>query len=113
MHEMSLMESVLDIVEDEARKAGAGRVTLVRLDIGDLSHVDPDALRFCFEAVVSGTIAEDATLEIKRIRGAGWCLDCSETVALAERFGACPKCGNHRVQMTSGDDMRVAELEVE
>ncbi|MER2606023.1 MAG: hydrogenase maturation nickel metallochaperone HypA [Siculibacillus sp.] len=113
MHEMSLMESVLEIVEDEARKAGATKVKAVRLDIGELSHVEPEAMRFCFEAVVRGTIAGEAVLEIVRVPGQGWCIDCSETVALSERFGACPKCGNHRVQMTAGDDMRVAELEVE
>lgn len=113
MHEMSLMESVLEIVEEEARKAGATRVRAVRLAIGELSHVEPEAMRFCFDAVVHGTIAAEAVLEIERVPGAGWCLDCAETVALTERFGACPKCGNHRVQMTSGDDMRVAELEVE
>lgn len=113
MHEMSLMESVLEIVEDEARRAGATSVKAVRLDIGELSHVEPEALRFCFEAVVDGTIAAGAVLEIVRVPGAGWCLDCAETVPLTERYGACPKCGNHHVQMTAGDDMRVAELEVE
>ena len=113
MHEMSLMESVLEIVEEEVRKAGATKVKAVRLDIGELSSVEPDAMRFCFEAVVAGTVAAEAVLEIVRVPGAGWCIDCSQTVALSERFGACPLCGGHRVQMTSGDDMRVAELEVE
>lgn len=113
MHEMSLMESVLDIVEDEARKAGTTKVKAVKLAIGELSHVEPDAMRFCFEAVTRGSIAEDAVLEIEMVPGRGWCLDCAETVALSERFGACPKCGGHGVQMTGGDDLRVAELEVE
>lgn len=113
MHEMSLMESVMEIVEDEARKAGAKSVKAVKLAIGELSHVEPEAMAFCFEAVVRGSIADGAKLEIERVPGQGWCLDCSETVALSERFGACPKCGNHRVQMTAGEDLRVAELEVE
>ncbi len=113
MHEMSLMESVMEIVEDEARKAGAKAVTVVKLAIGELSHVEPEAMAFCFEAVTRGTVAGGARLEIERVPGQGWCLDCAETVALTERFGCCPKCGNHRVQMTGGDDLRVAELEVE
>jgi len=112
MHEMSLMESVLEIVEDEAKKAGATSVKAVKLVIGELSHVEPEAMAFCFEAVVRGSMAEGARLEIERTPGRGWCLDCAETVALSERFGACPKCGNHRVQMTAGDDLRVGELEV-
>ncbi len=113
MHEMSLMESVLEIVEDEARKAGARTVKTVKLSIGELSHVEPEAMAFCFEAVIRGTLAEGARLEIERVPGRGWCLDCAETVAISERFGACPKCGGHKVQMTGGDELRVAELEVE
>jgi hydrogenase nickel incorporation protein HypA/HybF len=113
MHEMSLMESVLEIVEEEARKAGATSVKLVKLAIGELSHVEPEAMAFCFEAVTRGTLADGATLEIERIAGRGWCIDCAEEVALAERFGACPNCGGFKVQMTGGDDLRVAELEVE
>lgn len=113
MHEMSLMESVLGIVEDAAKKAGATKVKAVRLVIGELSHVEPEAMRFCFEAVVRDTVAAEAVLEIERVPGEGFCIDCGETVPLKERFGACPKCGNHRVQMTAGDDLRVSELEVE
>mgnify|MGYP003339326191 CR=1 FL=1 len=109
---MSLMESVMEIVAEETRKAGARSVKAVRLAIGELSHVEPEAMAFCFEAVTHGTIADGARLEIERVPGAGWCLDCSETVPIKERFGACPKCGNHRVQMTAGDDLRVTELEV-
>lgn len=113
MHEMSLMESVLEIVEDEARKAGVTSIKAVKLIIGELSSVEPEAMAFCFEAVAQGTIIEGARLEIERVPGQGWCLDCGETVTLSERFGACPKCGNYRVQMTAGDDLRVGELEVE
>jgi hydrogenase nickel incorporation protein HypA/HybF len=113
MHEMSLMESVLEIVEDEARRAGAARVKIVKLVIGELSHVEPEAMAFCFEAVTAGTKADGARLEIERTPGRGWCVDCAEEVRLSERFGACPKCGGHKVQMTGGDELRVAELEVE
>ncbi|PAQ07715.1 hydrogenase maturation nickel metallochaperone HypA [Mesorhizobium temperatum] len=112
MHEMSLMESVIEIVCDTARQNGATRVKSVRLDVGVLSNVEPDALMFCYEAVRHGTIADEATLEINRIAGEGWCLDCGKTVALEERFGACPDCGRHRVQMTAGDELKIRDMEV-
>ena len=54
-----------------------------------------------------------ARLDIIRVAGQGWCLDCGKSVPLAERFGACPECGQHHVQMTAGDELRVKELEVE
>lgn len=113
MHEMSLCEGVVALVEDEAAKQGFTRVRTVVLEIGVLGHVAPEAMEFCFEAVSRGTIADGARLAIERVPGAGWCLDCEKTVPLTERFGACPACGRHKVQMTAGDELRVRELEVE
>jgi hydrogenase nickel incorporation protein HypA/HybF len=110
---MALTESIVEIAVEEARKHGARRVTRVFLDIGALSHVEPEALRFCFEAVAAGTIAEGGRLEIERVPGAGWCLDCERSVALAERFGACPQCGRYRVEMTAGDELRIREMEID
>ncbi|MFO1147551.1 MAG: hydrogenase maturation nickel metallochaperone HypA [Alsobacter sp.] len=113
MHEMALAEGLIDLVEEEGRKAQARRVTVVRLSLGALGHVEPEAIRFCFDAVSRGTLAEGATLAIDIVPGAGWCLDCARTVPLSERFGACPDCGQHHVQMTAGDELRLSELEVE
>ncbi len=113
MHEMSLCEGVVSLVEDAARRERFTRVKAVVLELGALGHVAPEAMTFCFDAVSRGTVAEGAALVIETIPGAGWCLDCAKTVPLAERFGACPDCGHHHVQMTSGDELRVRELEVE
>jgi len=112
MHEMALTESVVEIALQEMRKAGARRLTRIVLDIGRLSAVEPEAMRFCFSAVAAGTAAEGAELTIEDVAGAGWCLDCARSVALAERFGPCPECGGFHVQMTAGDEMKIRELEV-
>lgn len=113
MHEMALTESVVALVEEAARSEGFSRTKAIVLEIGMLGHVEPEAMQFCFEAVSRGTIAEGARLDIIRVAGQGWCLDCGKSVPLAERFGACPECGRHHVQMTAGDELRVKELEVE
>ena len=113
MHEVSLVESVVALVEDERRKHGFSRVRTIRLRLGTLGHAEPEALRFCFEAVTSGTIADGARLEIETVPGAGWCSRCQQTVRLEERFSPCPLCGNVHVRMTAGDELRVAEMEVE
>jgi hydrogenase nickel incorporation protein HypA/HybF len=113
MHEMSLIESVVAIVEDERRKQPFSRVRVIRLAIGALGHTEPDALRFCFEAATHGTIADGARLEIDTIAGEGWCPRCCQTVPLKERFAACPSCGDAQVQMTAGGDLRVSDMEVE
>jgi hydrogenase nickel incorporation protein HypA/HybF len=118
MHEVSLIENVLALVEQEQvmqKRTGQAfaRVTLIKLRLGALGHAAPDALRFCFDAVTTGTIAEGSRLEIETIPGAGWCADCRDTVPLVERFAACPVCAGNRVTMTSGDDLRLVEMEVE
>lgn len=112
MHEMALCEGVLRVLEDEAERQSFQRVKAVWLEIGTLSHVEPEAMRFCFEAVMRGTLAEGAVLEIVRPPGEAWCLGCSATVALPERGAACPSCGGYRLQVTGGDEMRIKELEV-
>jgi hydrogenase nickel incorporation protein HypA/HybF len=113
MHERSLIESVVALVEDERRKQPFSRVRVIRLAIGALGHAEPDALRFCFEAAANGTIAEGARLVIETIPGQGWCSRCQQTVELEERFAACPSCGDAQVRMTAGGDLRVSEMEVE
>lgn len=113
MHELALTESIVEIIRDMAKSQGFEKVRVVRLRVDALANVEPDALRFCFDAVARGTVAEGATLDIVRAPGEGWCLDCGKSVALAERFGDCPECGKSHVQMTSGDALRVEELEVD
>ncbi|MBT9292331.1 hydrogenase maturation nickel metallochaperone HypA [Prosthecodimorpha staleyi] len=113
MHEMALCQGVVDLIDEEAARQNFGRVKAVVLEIGVLGHVEPEAMMFCFDAVSRGTRVEGARLVIERVPGAGWCLDCGKTVPLTERFGACPECGRHRVQMTAGDELKLRELEVE
>ena len=65
MHELSIMQSALSLALDQARQAGAARVHTIRLRIGALSGVVPDALEFAFEALTPGTLAEGAQLAIE------------------------------------------------
>ncbi len=113
MHEMSLAEGVLQIMEAQAKAQNFKRVKTVWLEIGELSHVDPEAIAFCFDAVTRGSIADGAKLEIVRTPGQAWCHDCAEQVDVRSLADPCPKCNGHKVQVTSGDDMRVKELEVD
>ena len=113
MHEMSLAEGVLQIVEQSAREQGFARVRSVRLEIGALALVEPEAMRFCFDAVTRGSIADGARLEITTIPGAAWCMRCSDTILIDRRYDACPKCGSHQLQVSGGEAMRVKELEVD
>jgi len=113
MHEVSLMAEIVALVEAEQRKQSFARVLVIRLRVGALGPAEPEALRFCFDAVVSGTVAEGARLEIQDVPGEAWCPCCRLNVPLQERFAACPECGAGGIRMTSGNELRLAELEVE
>jgi hydrogenase nickel incorporation protein HypA/HybF len=113
MHEMSLAEGILRIIEEAAPREGFSRVRVVRLEVGRLAGVELSSLRFCFDAVVRDSIAEEARLEIIKVAGAGWCYDCDREVTIATLYDACPTCGGYRVQATTGLAMRLFDLEVE
>lgn len=114
MHEMSLTESVVRILEDQAATHGFAKVKTVWLEIGELSSVDPESMAFCFGAVAKGSsVAADAVLEIVRVEAQATCLDCTETVRVTARYDPCPKCGGYKLNLIAGEEMRIKELEVE
>jgi hydrogenase nickel incorporation protein HypA/HybF len=113
MHEMSIAESVLQIIEDKARAEGCVKVKTVWLEIGQLAGVEKESLRFCFDVVTRDSVAQDARLEIIETAGQGWCMECACNVAVTARYEPCPSCGSFQIQVTGGEEMRVKELEIE
>ena len=112
MHEMALAESLLGIVIDAARTHDARIVTAVRLELGVLSHIEPEAMRQCFDIVKRASVAGDARLEIHTIDGEAWCMPCAKRVPLARRGAACPACGSYQLQVARGHEMRVMDIEI-
>ncbi len=112
MHEMSLCESILKILEDHAQSQKFEKVKTVWLEIGGLSGVELEAMRFGFDVVTRGTLADHARLEIIEVPGEAWCMPCGKTVLVKQRFDACPNCGSYQLQVTGGEEMKIKELEV-
>lgn len=112
MHELTLAQGIISLIEQQAAEAGFTQVRVVRLEIGAFGGVEEEALRFCFGAAARGTAAENAELDVVHLPGAAWCLECETTVSLAERFAPCPLCGGQLLQVTGGQDLRLRELEV-
>lgn len=113
MHEMSLCEGLLNLVEDQARQKGFSRVHRLRLEIGGFSCIEEAALRFAFDAVTRGTLAEGATLDLVVRPGRALCFDCGHEVTLADRMDPCPECGGGVLMPVGGDDLRVRDIEVD
>ena len=113
MHEMSLCEGVLRVLEEQAAVQRFNKVKAVYLEVGALAGVEVEALRFGFDVVMKTSIAEDARLEIIDVPGQAWCLPCMQQVNINQRFDACPLCGGHQLQVQGGEELRIKELEVE
>lgn len=110
MHELSICRSIVAIV---AERALGQRVTRVRLEIGRLAAVLPDAIRFCFEVCAAGTPLAGAELEIDEIPGRAACDACGLELALAAPVGRCTGCGSGNLRVLCGRELNIKEMETE
>jgi hydrogenase nickel incorporation protein HypA/HybF len=107
VHELGLATSV---VEACAARAAGSRVLRVRVEVGRLVAVLPDALRFCFDVCARGTPVEGAELEIIETPGRAICESCARSVELVSPFGVC-ECGG-MLRIVAGEELRVKDMEV-
>lgn len=106
------MESALNLALEQARQRGAQRVYVVRLRIGALSGVVPEALRFAFEALTPGTPAEGAELLIEEVPARFWCPNCQREFQAEDLLAECPGCRCPSGQLRAGREMELASLEL-
>jgi hydrogenase nickel incorporation protein HypA/HybF len=108
MHELSIANSVVEICAEQAHGARVRRVTL---EIGQLSAVLPEAIRFCFDVCAKDTVVEGAALEIVEMPGQARCLVCGATLDVAVPFGRCT-CGSENLELISGQQLKIRQMEV-
>ncbi|MGL4238668.1 hydrogenase maturation nickel metallochaperone HypA/HybF, partial [Tabrizicola sp.] len=87
-------------------------VRRITLEIGAFAGIEQSALRFGFDAVMRGSVAEGARLEIIDLPARAQCHDCMETVEIMDRLACCPRCGGERLLPEGGDEMRIKDMEV-
>ncbi|MGA1600335.1 MAG: hydrogenase maturation nickel metallochaperone HypA [bacterium] len=108
MHELGITRNIIAIVEEHAQGIPVCRVSL---SIGKLSGVLPEAVRFCFESCVPGTVLEGAVLEIEEPSGRLECRDCGKTFEAEQLYHSCP-CGSFRHVVVEGDELKIKEMEL-
>jgi hydrogenase nickel incorporation protein HypA/HybF len=113
MHEMAIAQSVLQSVRIEARRFPGRHICKVAVRIGELAGVDPEAMRFCFEALVQGTDVAPLELAIDYRPRRQQCQACGRSFVAALEDSACPNCGGTDSRFVGGDELELAYLEVE
>ncbi|MFN2592713.1 MAG: hydrogenase maturation nickel metallochaperone HypA [Candidatus Dormibacteria bacterium] len=106
MHELSITRNIVAIVGDRANGA---KVTRVTLEVGTLSAVVPDAIRFCFDIVARGTALEGAALDIIEVPGLARCRRCGGEVQFSALVGGCP-CGSGDMERLRGEELTIKEM---
>ena len=113
MHEFSIALSIIEIVNQQAEKAGAMVVNEIEIEVGELSGVVLDAMEFAMESAVKGTLAGNARVVFHYIRGKGRCLNCNMEFDIQNVFDPCPFCGAFNPEVRQGKELRVKAINVD
>lgn len=113
MHELSIAESIVEIVGENLSSNGGGKLRSVKVRVGELAGVVPDSLEFCFTALTSGTPMEGAKLDIERTGIVAHCDDCGRDSDVEGLIFKCPICESVHIEIISGNELQVVEIEVE
>jgi hydrogenase nickel incorporation protein HypA/HybF len=113
MHELSIVQNILDIAESEAKKINATKIIKIGLKIGEMSGVVIDSINFCFETLKNNTIARDAELLIDYVPLVGKCKNCCANFQIKNYIFKCNICNDTNIEIISGKELFVDELEVE
>ena len=111
MHELSIAENIVNIVQENLR--GTGLIRSVKIKVGELATVIPDSLEFCFSAVTNGTILENAKLDIEIVPIVAHCENCGTNSEIQGLSFRCKKCGGADVEIVSGNELQVVEIELD
>ena len=104
---------MIEIAEEHARREQATAITSVTIEIGALSGVMPEAVEFAFEACSIDTLAEGATLEIRRIAALGRCQECGAESELESLLDGCTECDSFALDILKGQEMALIEMEID
>ena len=113
MHEMSIAQSLIAIVEEEMIKNNVKTLRSVKVSIGEMSGIVPEALKTCFEIITAKSNMKGAVLKMDIIPLVGGCRKCRKEFKVEEYNFSCPECESTDIDIVSGREMNVVELEVD
>ena len=120
MHEISIAGAIIDSVLDCAKKNDAKKVEEIFIEVGELTALNPHQLKFIFETITRGTVAEGARYDIQVVRPLINCRKCSYSgnIEFFERLHfflpaiKCPDCGDTDVDIVAGRECCVKKIKI-
>ncbi len=110
MHEFSLAQQIVEIVDESLTQNGASRAEVVTLEIGTLSGVEIPALELALESLKSGSRMADCRIKIDIRPATADCRNCSGHFKPAEIYSPCPYCGSYETELTGGQELLVKSI---
>ena len=111
MHEVSIIQNVINIVCESAMENKLTKVTKVSITIGELSGLMPECLNFAFEICIKDTILEGSTLEIQKVSAVAECVDCKKEFPIDHFNKICPNCNKFCSSIIHGYELYVNTIE--
>lgn len=111
MHEVSIIQSVIEIVTKQALDNKLTKINKVSLRIGELSGVMPESLEFAFNSCIKGTMLEESTLDIEIVSALGECNDCKLEFPIEHFNKLCPSCNKFCTKIIRGYELNINSIE--
>lgn len=111
MHEVGIAYQAVETAIEYAKRAGATKITLIRLRIGAASGVVPEALEFAYEAVTRGNMAEGSKLEVELVPVRCYCRQCEIEFEPGGFVYECPKCKQPSWDVRAGKELDLMSVE--
>jgi hydrogenase nickel incorporation protein HypA/HybF len=112
MHELSIVASLFEILEEKSREQRAQKIVLVKLKIGKLSGVVSEFLQTAFDAYKRETLASEAILEIEEIPLRIKCQTCQAEFIREDFIFICPLCKSTELKILSGTELFLEKIEL-
>ena len=113
MHELSITQEIVDLVQEEAVKAGAEEIRKIDLMIGEMCGFVEESVRFYFDFLSKGTPAEGAELVFHSVTATARCRNCGNIFEVEDMDWVCPACQGYDLEITKGKELLVESIEVE
>ena len=111
MHELSIIDNIIKIVEENARKAGFTHVDCIKLRIGEMRQIVPDSMEFAFDSLKKDTLLENAKLEYTIVPVEVECRSCGLRSLIKEIDFTCKKCGGTDLKLLTGKELQIESIE--